>query len=163
MVIYTLQDNSYQVKDIIASPQGFSNEEFGGGVAVSDDGNYIFIGAPGHSNQRGCIYVYNYKQDFSSEQYDFLTQITPDQAVNGLRFGENIKADTKGTKLIVSCPRNPLAYSGIISISLYEKKLSVWFRFTNPPLESMNAKNSVYIVLTVSPPILSDFPFRFNV
>lgn len=106
VVIYTLQDNSYQVKDIIASPQGFSNEEFGGGVAVSDDGNYIFIGAPGHNNQRGCIYVYNYKQDFSSEQYDFLTQITPDQAVNGLRFGENIKADTKGTKLIVSCPKS---------------------------------------------------------
>ena len=75
-------------------------------MAVSDDGNYIFVGAPGHNNQRGCIYVFSYKQDFSSEQYDFLTQITPDQAVNGLRFGEHIKADTNGTKLIVSCPKS---------------------------------------------------------
>tara|TARA_Y100001970_G_scaffold294371_1_gene452015 strand:+ start:28970 stop:43993 length:15024 start_codon:yes stop_codon:yes gene_type:complete len=105
VVIYTLQDNSYQVKDIIASPEGLSNEEFGAGVAVSDDGNYIFVGAPGHNNQRGCIYVYSFKQDFSTEQYDFLTQITPDQAVNGLRFGEIIKTNTNGTTLIVSCPK----------------------------------------------------------
>jgi hypothetical protein len=67
---------------------------FGNSVAVSDDGNTAFIGAPGYDSKgrtAGSVYVFKYKNGEWSETQKLIAS----DATHGDHFGQNIAASGK--------------------------------------------------------------------
>lgn len=102
---------SYGITQSIVSPDVDKGGEFGNSVAISGNGTYLVIGAPGGpddsaNSDRGTVYIYKYAKDGSSARYDHLQTLTPDATSQiGSRFGAKVSISNDGNTIAVSSPK----------------------------------------------------------
>ena len=100
----------YAINQSIVAPDVDAGGEFGKSVAVSGDGLYLAIGAPGApddsvTNDRGAIFIYKYAKDGSSARYDIHQTLVPSATSQvDSRFGANIAFAQDGNTLVISAP-----------------------------------------------------------
>ena len=103
--------SSYGITQTIVAPNVDKGGEFGSAVAVSGDGTYLAIGAPGGPDDstaadRGTVYVYKYAKDGSSTRYDLHQTLVPTASSQlGSRFGEQVEISNDGKTIIISSPK----------------------------------------------------------
>ena len=100
-------NTSFSIKQSIVAPDVNAGGEFGASVAVSGDGTYLAVGAPGGPNDssaegRGTVYIYKYAKDGSSTRYDIHQTLVPTNSQLGARFGTDVKFAEDGSALIVT-------------------------------------------------------------
>ena len=101
---------SYGINQSIVAPNVDKGGEFGSAVAVSGDGTYLVIGAPGGPDDstaldRGTVYVYKYAKDGSSARYDLHQTLVPTaDSQLGARFGAQISISSDGNTIAIASP-----------------------------------------------------------
>lgn len=91
--IYTRQTDLYVLRDVISPPSNVSEGKFGHGVALSLDGNYLFIGWSGYpSSSQGSIKTYHY----NGSTWDLVATTVKTSPVNSQYFG-NVLARAHNT------------------------------------------------------------------
>ena len=100
-------NTSFSIKQSIVAPDVNAGGEFGKSVAVSGDGTYLAVGAPGGPNDssaggRGTVFIYKYAKDGSSTRYDIHQTLVPTTSQLGARFGTGVKFAEDGSALIVT-------------------------------------------------------------
>lgn len=82
-----------------------ADEDFGWSLAISSDGQRIFVGAPGANSDDGAVYVYNYATDLD----EYVLQGNMLDISDGLagRYGLSIYYDETRDKIYGGVPEDP--------------------------------------------------------
>ena len=110
-------DELYATTENIVSPVFAQGELFGQSVAISGDGEWVVVGAPGGPNDstfsnRGSVYVYKKIVDsstLSTTRYVYQQTLAPgdnpeqkdDSGNQGMQFGDNIVMSNDGNTIVV--------------------------------------------------------------
>jgi len=104
----------YGILDTITSPVDAASQNFGWAHKVCEPGassvrttpdKYLFVSAPGHSSDKGRVYMYTWGIGADGSTYDTWTQdytIEAPDGGSGQRFGHRIAANDNGDILAVS-------------------------------------------------------------
>ena len=101
---------SFGINQSIIAPNVDAGGEFGKAIAVSGDGTYLAVGAPGSpddsvTNDRGAVFIYKYAKDGSSARYDLHQTLIPSSNSQvDSRFGDKIAFAEDGNTLAISAP-----------------------------------------------------------
>jgi hypothetical protein len=107
VVVYQYSSGAYSQIALLTASDGLQGDLFGQSkFAMSQDGNYIAIGAPGANGSAGKVYIYTKTNGVYSQ-----TQILEgsDSAIND-QFGISIEFNNNDTYLYVGAPYN--SYNG---------------------------------------------------
>lgn len=108
--VNSFSNYQYTVPPDIIPESEFYADKLGISVAIS--GSFAFIGAEGFNSRTGYVLVYKRTGD----EWKFFQAITPNVAVNGMKFGSVIKA--KDNYLFISAP-NDMNASAVMSGAVY--------------------------------------------
>lgn len=98
-----------------------ANRQFGSGVAISEDGDRIFVGAPGNSGLDGVGYVYTR----SGSAWTLEQKITPTGGTPGdISFGQNASFNALSDVLVVGDPE--FTASALGSAYVFTRSGSTW-------------------------------------
>jgi uncharacterized repeat protein (TIGR01451 family) len=96
--VYVFQHNAYTWAQVqkLQPADGASDDEFG--LALAMHGDLLFIGAPGHNQRQGAVYLYQRQ----SGTWQFAQKILAGDAASGHAFGAALAFD--GVRLAVGAP-----------------------------------------------------------
>ena len=104
--IFTRSGGTWSEQQKLLASDGSSGDEFGQGVALSDDGNTALIGAKGNDNENGsyagAVYVFTYSDGLWNEEKKLLA---PNESSYSL-FGYSIALSSDGNTALVGAPRD---------------------------------------------------------
>lgn len=121
--IYTKQNNSWVLEQLIKSPVLVLNDFFGTSVSLSSDGNTLAVGAYGNDSgnsgigasisgnteaDSGAAFVY----DRTNGSWSLTTTIKAPTPTAGDRFGSTVKLSGDSQSLVVTAPRRHDATEG---------------------------------------------------
>ena len=104
------KDHSLVYPPVAQDSSSRENLNFGWSLAASEASNaslqkYLFVGAPGHTNDTGIVYMYEWSVGSDGSTYDTWNQVTSIQSADdtpGQRFGHKVVTNANGDILAVS-------------------------------------------------------------
>ena len=98
VTVYTRTGNSYTRTQNIA---GSASDQFGYSLATSDDGSWLYVGAPGNNK----VYAY-YRNGSTYSTHTGNVSVTGSDSASGDLFGYSVACSTDGRQLIVGAPNH---------------------------------------------------------
>jgi len=147
--IYRWNGSTWQFKQRIDNPQGFSNAYFGISVSISYNGNDVVIGCSGASVSNtpcGAAYVY---RTTNGTTWSLNATLSPDNRENQQRFGVTVAMSADGLRVVVGSNTygGSYQYGALYS---YTKIGSTWGQrqFIENPYQGVGAQMGYRLKMT---------------
>jgi hypothetical protein len=96
------ESGPYEQQQKLVVDDGDSGDEFGDGIALSEDGTTALISAPGDDQGSGSVYVF----EKSGESWSQQQKLVADDGGGGDEFGISLALSEDGTTALISAPRD---------------------------------------------------------
>lgn len=95
--VFTRSGTTWTQQQKLLASDAASNDEFGGSVALSSDGNTAIVGAPTKNSSLGAAYVFTRSGSTWTQQQ----KLSASDAATGDRFGDSVALSSDGNTAIV--------------------------------------------------------------
>ncbi len=107
--------------------QGGVGANFGSSLALSGDGFYLAVGAPGVASGRGSAYVFN---RLVSSSWTLQSTLLPPDGADNDGFGFSTAIDDSGAVILIGAPYKDVgAYANVGQAYAYSRSSSAWGLF----------------------------------
>lgn len=129
----------YRQAQFIANPGGNQSGSFGRSCAISNDANYIAIGAHtanGNGSQKGAVYIYSNV----SNTFTLQTTLYQNTGANSSFFGFSVDLNDDGTYLVVGAPSANTLSTVVPKTYVYTRNGNSWTNIVT--LDASQTKNT---------------------
>ena len=138
--VFTLSGTDWAQQQILTAPDGAAAEDnFGHSVALSGDGKYALVGAPGINSLQGAAYVFT-RSDNGWAKQQKLTESDPRRFAN---FGQAVALSSDGSEALVGAPGFP-PYNTAEAAYLYARTSENWVEVQDLPLSTDKVNYSLF-------------------
>lgn len=117
-ILYTRSVTAWTYRGINTEAAGAAaNNKFANSICFSRDSNYVIVGSPGKTGNKGAAYIYQRVSATALTYKATLPQTA--KIVIGSYFGNRVLIDNTGTRCVVLCP-------GITSMLVYTGGGTTW-------------------------------------